>query len=923
MNALTIYAALFLAFGQSEAGERPVRSTSELEVTANQLGSSKYEIRQQATELLWSAGEAAIPALELATQSKNSEVRSRAAYVLENLRRGIAVDTPREILREVQRYRDGDAEDKRFALKNLEKALRPRIVLGLIQSERDLRLRDEWSQCLERSIQTALLSGSDREVELSLQDAATNDVWIRHWAAHLANRGRLEQELTRLGQTKSPANPAEHAQRLAYLWRAKGELTEARRLAEQAAQASIREAEKNLQLAMPSRVESAQSKLVEKQSALDLSWELTLEQRDWVTAAKQLKVRIDRDPQNAGKDPETLGFAAAYHRLAGDAAGRDRYLKMLRDVAEEAAKSLPDLDPRRLDVEKTLIEKQWHVGKALLLNGEYGEAIHVLRRNHASFAFELLAHQQRYREAFDVAGVPYPNGFDSAWFEKIAAETVSADDPARQRFGIAMHALRQLYFLGQRDQVQQWLVSMQRATANDAGTIRRRMICDTAVKLGMRELAIEIGAVVLEREGSPSLLSVLYPNRSNLATVWWELFRQQTGNESLVHSLTRIDRCLLFRGSRFNKSELERLTADAEKQLPQLVEAKRGEWWHGIAETCLLHGERTMALWFFEKAAAISAVDAVRLGDLHAGDQHWTDAAEWYRRASEFDKFKPLPLYLQGRALVNAGREEQGQRLATVALLLPLGNDETRRDLAAGLKERGYREESLRQFELLLRTAEPGEQNVIEAAKQIGNAVYLRDELRGAECWETMVLCCLRTKWGFVDANGYVQIPFLVHKTRAKGLLKSGRTEEAIREVWGGQAMSPMNLELPEELIPELKKANRHAEADELFQRSSSVIRRQCLDFPNCATLHNNLAWLFARNGRELDEAFEHVKQALALDPDNPAYIDTLGEVHFRHGSFSEAIVCAERCLKFDPRSKHYQEQLARFREASSFNRKP
>ena len=169
---------------------------------------------------------------------------------------------------------------------------------------------------------------------------------------------------------------------------------------------------------------------------------------------------------------------------------------------------------------------------------------------------------------------------------------------------------------------------------------------------------------------------------------------------------------------------------------------------------------------------------------------------------------------------------------------------------------------------------------------------------------------------GFVDANGYLQIPFLVHKTRAKGLLKSSQREGAIRELWASYAVLPMNLELPEELLPELQKANCNEEADQLFDRCFNGLQQQCEDFPICATLHNNLAWLCARNRRELDVANEHAQRALELDPNNPAYIDTQAEVHFHRGRLDEAIACADRCLKIDPRSKHYQEQLARFHAA-------
>lgn len=928
MTALTIYAVLLLGADQIDS-ERPaiakesvvakeleLQSAAELERAIVELGSGKYEVRQQATEMLWAAGEAAIPSLRIAVQSKNREIRERAKYVLANLRQGITHDTPREVLQEVQRYRDGGIEERRSALKNLGNAHRPRLVLGLIQSEQDPRLREEWLEIFERSVQSAIAAGADHEVEVALRDAATDDLWIRHWAAFVATRDRINEELSRLNSESPSAGTRIHFLMMAYLLRAKGDLSEARRFAEQAEAIDVPKTEKDPSSPTNLRRGSIPSGSSDEAPGADLAWQLTLEQRDWSAAARQLKVRIEKDPETVAKDPESLGFAAAYHRLAGDRDGSDRYLKMLVKLADELAKSFPELDATRTDAQQALIEKEWQIGKALILNGAFHDAMTVLRRHHASFAFEFLCHQQRYREAFDVAGVDYPNGFNAAWFNGVAAETVSANDEARQRFAIAMHALRQLYFLGQRDQATQWLTAIHHATTTDSGTARRRMVCDTATKLGLRALAIEAGTKVLEREGTSSMLSVLYPGRMELANVWWEYYRDQPNKETLAQSLARIDRCVLMQGSRFEADDLERLIAEAEGQLSQMTESKRTEWWHALAETCLLHGNRRRGLELFENAAQTTAADALRLADLHAADERWPDAAKWYGRAIELEPHKPLALYLQARAFKNAGRDEEAKKLADVALSLPLGNDNLRRELAAGLKERGYREQSLQQFEFLVRTGEPGEHSVIEAAKQIGNAVYVQNPARGADCWETMVLCCLRNKWGFADANGYVQIPFLVHKSRAKGFLMAGRTDEAVREIRAAQEVSLMNLELPEELLPELRRAKLDTEADQLFLLSAAALRQQSRDFPQCATAHNNLAWLLALNGSELDEALQHVEQAVQLDPNNPAYIDTLGEVQFRRGNFAAAVSCAERCLKMDSRSKHYQEQLVRFQSA-------
>jgi tetratricopeptide (TPR) repeat protein len=52
----------------------------------------------------------------------------------------------------------------------------------------------------------------------------------------------------------------------------------------------------------------------------------------------------------------------------------------------------------------------------------------------------------------------------------------------------------------------------------------------------------------------------------------------------------------------------------------------------------------------------------------------------------------------------------------------------------------------------------------------------------------------------------------------------------------------------------------------------------------------NNLAWIYAHEGRELERALALAKQARELAPEDPAVLDTLGVVHLARREYSKAV---------------------------------
>lgn len=85
---------------------------------------------------------------------------------------------------------------------------------------------------------------------------------------------------------------------------------------------------------------------------------------------------------------------------------------------------------------------------------------------------------------------------------------------------------------------------------------------------------------------------------------------------------------------------------------------------------------------------------------------------------------------------------------------------------------------------------------------------------------------------------------------------------------------------------------------------------------PDNIDAYNNLAWLYAQEDKNLDEALDLIEEALAADPENSAYLDTKAEILYRLGYFDEAIAIEEGLAEAEPQNQFYQSQLEKFKKA-------
>jgi tetratricopeptide (TPR) repeat protein len=131
-------------------------------------------------------------------------------------------------------------------------------------------------------------------------------------------------------------------------------------------------------------------------------------------------------------------------------------------------------------------------------------------------------------------------------------------------------------------------------------------------------------------------------------------------------------------------------------------------------------------------------------------------------------------------------------------------------------------------------------------------------------------------------------------------LSREGRTEQALRE---GQAMLKETIRAADIRDIRIRLYELYTDAGDI-SRAEDVLQAMLRADPGDALVNNNLGYLWAEQGKNLDEAERLIRKAMALvreqnrsvgfaeeqeTGENAAYVDSLGWVLFRRGQLKEA----------------------------------
>ena len=109
-------------------------------------------------------------------------------------------------------------------------------------------------------------------------------------------------------------------------------------------------------------------------------------------------------------------------------------------------------------------------------------------------------------------------------------------------------------------------------------------------------------------------------------------------------------------------------------------------------------------------------------------------------------------------------------------------------------------------------------------------------------------------------------------------LKRFGDNEEAVRRARAGLSIAYVNMG---------NYPKGEAELEILLQRN-----------PDEAGPNNDLGYLYAEQGKNLEKAESMIQKALQEDPDNAAYLDSMGWVLFKRGKLKEALETMKRAAE-------------------------
>ncbi|MGA0845615.1 MAG: tetratricopeptide repeat protein [Luteolibacter sp.] len=835
------------------------------------LSDENFRVREQASHGLWSQGEPAKAALDQALKSSEPERVVRAREILRKIELEITPDTDAGIVQWIEQYATASAAEKLALMSKLQGKKAWRQMLKLFARETDGELRAK----LESSINTVAIGGARAHLLHGEFDAArgllelapANRANLLALAEFHRSQGTIDNEIRRAEKRKD----ASAAQWRHLLWRAKGNASAARKEA--------------------------------------------LAVGDSRAAALMAMLLGDPEPwlQLLIADDEASGLLRSYASAAlshwrGGLADRKEIVAL-----EKYAKS------RDGRLQGTAINAMFLLGEAKL-------ALPYFSKAQALSAFAHLDAMEQLPEALELLGINVQNPDFRGWVDEklgpLLREEIDDDDFTQNEAEFLVLA----NFLERRGLDDAAYAAIAEPML-DVAEVDRNMFWNCLAKflveqggaprLG-RKIAIEWAGEDGERWDE---LSMAVFSDNEHADAWWSWlgeFKPALTQAECFDALLTLFKVLPDR-ERQRDAWIDRLWQSIAELNPQV----RQQRIRMMAEVFAECGDATHALMAWDEADPETRTQ-IYWGQIlvHlAAMNRWDDAAALVCNQLESlsDSGHPASadLYAYAAAAFRAaGDEAKAVHYDKLADHLSLGDPAVAVRIGNAYSYGcDYPRASLWWRRAVMLSDERGDSLAL-ALRFHSDAMLFEDKWSElAAVSEVLASMYADTQYLIGNQVPFIRLRLQSDTARALTRLKSD-PEAALALLTRCHQTCMTDGSLADFFFPALRQAGLTRLHDQWFDESWNHLSQVLARYPDSENTLNTAAWFATRAMRNLDEALRMLNKALAMNPNQAAYLDTMAEYHFAKGRREEALKWSGMALDASPMDTLIRRQQERFRSA-------
>ncbi len=199
-------------------------------------------------------------------------------------------------------------------------------------------------------------------------------------------------------------------------------------------------------------------------------------------------------------------------------------------------------------------------------------------------------------------------------------------------------------------------------------------------------------------------------------------------------------------------------------------------------------------------------------------------------------------------------------------------------------------------------------QNRFDSAKQYFQSVT-QSAPNDPRAWEFLAL--LQFRQGnmeealsiLAEAVRHLPDEFSLLSLYGSALQQANRYEEALIPLQKAHEIDPSDLNTIVSLGLVYDELQKYSELDSLYESALET-------YPDNPLLLNNYSYSLSERNIRLDKALEMSQKAVMMEPNNAAYLDTMGWIYYQLGEYTKALEWIQKSLALEPDNPEVVEHL-------------